>query len=121
MEAFRDEKNERQQTNHNRYKTRFVGICRGHRNKRNRQSGSPKSVSFLGKGGERVGALKALYSLNFGVQCPPLSQILEMHLRGHKIPLGSYDRCCKTQNSAWLKRILRCHSRGCIKKRRSYK
>jgi len=51
MEAFRNEKNERQQTNHNRYKTRFVGICRGHRNKRNRQSGSPKSVSFLGKGG----------------------------------------------------------------------
>lgn len=38
-------------TTRNSNKTRFVGICRGQRNKRNRQSESPKSVSFLGKGG----------------------------------------------------------------------
>lgn len=66
--------------------------------------------------GERVGALEALYSLNFGVQRPPLSQILEIHLRCRKMPLGAYDRCCKVRNSAWLKEILRCHSRGCNKK-----
>ena len=39
--------------------------------------------------GERVGALEALYSPNFGVQCPPLSQILKIHLRGRKMPLGA--------------------------------
>lgn len=66
--------------------------------------------------GERVGALGALYSLNFGVQRPPLSQILKIHLRGRKMPLGAYDRRCKLRNMAWLKRILRCHSRGCDKK-----
>lgn len=66
--------------------------------------------------GERVGALEALYSLNFGVQRPPLSQILEIHLRCRKMPLGVYDRCCKVQNSAWLKGILRCRCRGCNNK-----
>lgn len=32
------------------------------------------------------------------------------------MPLGAYDRRCKSRNLAWLKRILRCHSRGCDKK-----
>lgn len=66
--------------------------------------------------GERVGALEALYSPNFGVQRPSLSQILKINLRGRKTPLGAYDRRCKLRNMAWLKGKLRCHCRGCNKK-----
>lgn len=78
----------------------------------------PKPLSFHSRkkknhrvdfqAGERVGALEALYSLIFGVQRPPLSQILKIHLRGRKMPLGAYDRRCKLRNMAWLRGILRC-------------
>lgn len=53
------------------------------------QSKLPENFKVDFQAGERVGALEALYSPYFGVQRPPLSQILKIHLRGRKMPLGA--------------------------------